>query len=270
MDAICKSGVTCSHLDVLTIKVIYPTTNSYEKESEPWIYDYQDIDFTFEEQSMRTINIQMNEERIVTDHSLFPFQKSEQTVSGLTATIPPRDELLVSYASFRRIILNAKNVYHLHNRSFFKVLDALSYVGGIFNTLLAGFFIIKLYGKSFFEMHFAFRFFKKKEANNFGFFSFLKQSIWNVLKKTGYNMEWAKGVIREDLKNTVQDMMDVVSLQHRINYLETAITVLLEPHHQKGLQLVKSKESVISQQCTKHRFRSRLISSYKKRKKKVE
>lgn len=75
MDAICKSDAVCSYLDILTIKIIYPTPNAYEKESEPWIYDYQDIDFTFEEQSMRTINIQMQEERIITDHSLFPLQK---------------------------------------------------------------------------------------------------------------------------------------------------------------------------------------------------
>jgi hypothetical protein len=29
MDALCKSGVVCSHMDVLTIKIIYPTANPY-------------------------------------------------------------------------------------------------------------------------------------------------------------------------------------------------------------------------------------------------
>jgi hypothetical protein len=95
---------------------------------------------------MRTINILMGQERIMTDYALFPFQQEINNISGLQATIPSRDELMISYESFRRIILNGKNVYHLHNRTFLKVLDALSYIGGIFNSLLAGFFIIKLYG----------------------------------------------------------------------------------------------------------------------------
>lgn len=94
-------------------------------------------------------------------------------------------------------------------------------------------------------MHFALKYFRKKETNNFGFFTFLKQSVWGGLSRVGCQLNWQKGKKREQLSRAVQDMMNVVYLQRRLEYLERAMTILLEPHHRKGLQLIKSKQETI-------------------------
>ncbi len=42
-----------------------------------------------------------------------------------------------------------------YNRTYLKLIDALAYVGGIFNSILAIFFFMGLFGRFYFEMKFA-------------------------------------------------------------------------------------------------------------------
>ena len=42
-----------------------------------------------------------------------------------------------------------------YNRSYLKLVDALAYIGGIFNSILAIFFFIEGFNRYFFEMRFA-------------------------------------------------------------------------------------------------------------------
>ena len=78
----------------------------------------------------------------------------------------------------------------VHNRRYLTVIDALSYMGGIFNALLAAFVFMKLYGEVFFEVFFAKSYFKDRDAEGFGFFSFTKQLIFNALTFVGCKPVW--------------------------------------------------------------------------------
>ena len=126
----------------------------------------------------------------------------------------------------------------MHKRSYLTVIDALSYVGGVFNALFAAFVFMKIYGEFFFEMFFAEIYFKSKEAGSFGFFAFLKQITFNVLTFVGCKPRWDLSEKREKLRQTVQNTMNVVYLQRRIDFLEKSMTVLLDRHHLKGLHLL--------------------------------
>lgn len=77
-----------------------------------------------------------------------------------------------------------------HNRSFLKLLDAVAYVGGIFTSILALFFFMGLYGRYHFEMKFAEYYFNSKEARDLGFFSWVKQTVYNALSSTPLKPEW--------------------------------------------------------------------------------
>lgn len=68
-------------------------------------------------------------------------------------------------------------------------------------------------------MDFAGRFFRKKESRNFGFFSFLKQSTYSVLCKVGLKPDWDISEKRQQLRESVGNLMDVINLQRRIEYL---------------------------------------------------
>ena len=64
------------------------------------------------------------------------------------------------------------------SRSYLKIIDVLSYVGGVFPALFAAFFFMKFFGLYFFEMTFAFRHFKCNEVkeNNFG--TYVKKTLY--------------------------------------------------------------------------------------------
>ena len=92
----------------------------------------------------------------------------------------------------------------------------LSYVGGIFNSILAGFFFMNAFGMAFIELFIAKVYFKSKAAYSFGFFSFVKQTLFNVFTACGCNLKWKNTVERNKLRDTVNTMMDVIYLQRRI------------------------------------------------------
>ena len=78
----------------------------------------------------------------------------------------------------------------VYKRSYFTILDALSYIGGIFNALLALFIFMSIYGEVFFEMFFAKVYFRANEVRSFGFVSFIQQMIFTMLKMIKCKPDW--------------------------------------------------------------------------------
>jgi hypothetical protein len=67
-----------------------------------------------------------------------------------------------------------------------KLLDVVSYIGGIFNALLALGIILSGFNRYFFEMLFAKTIFGKKTAKKVGFFNYAKIIVYNALKGTRF------------------------------------------------------------------------------------
>lgn len=63
------------------------------------------------------------------------------------------------YITFQR---STKTIYY--KRSFYKILDAFSYIGGMFQVILGAFFFMAIVGRLFFETEFAKKYFKAKEV----------------------------------------------------------------------------------------------------------
>lgn len=77
-----------------------------------------------------------------------------------------------------------------HNRSFLKLIDALAFVGGIFNSILAVFFFMAMFGRYYFEMKFAEYYFNSKEARDVGFMQWIKNCIYDALSSTPLKLNW--------------------------------------------------------------------------------
>ena len=149
--------------------------------------------------------------------------------------------------------------------SYYTLLEALSFVGGIFNTFLALFFFMTLYGEKFIEFLFAQAYFNSKAARNYGFFSFLKQTLYRSLSLCGCKPRWKYVQQRELLEKTSKKMLCVVFLQKRVEFLEKAISVLLEPHHIKGLHLAHRRtRSEFDDSIKQFDFRDRLVGYFVK------
>lgn len=131
--------------------------------------------------------VDLNQIRINTDSGIFPFQASDENTVGLESRVQlhtPTFETPGTYSGTVIISFQGTDYYTQYKRTFLKILDAFSYIGGIFNALLAAFFFMKLYGESFFEMNFAKRLFRKKEVKHYGFFGFIKQTLYKLLLNT--------------------------------------------------------------------------------------
>ena len=84
-----------------------------------------------------------------------------------------------------KIEVSGKSVTYV--RSYLKILDALSYIGGIFSSILAVFFFIEGFNRYFFEMRFSNEYFKTKETKKIDFITYLKSTTYPILKdKLGY------------------------------------------------------------------------------------
>ena len=115
-------------------------------------------------------------------------------------------------------------------------------------------------------MFFAHLYFKTQETSSFGFFAFLKQLVFNVLSALGCKPQWEFSEKRERMRDTVKNMMNVVYLQRRVDFLEKSITILLERHHLKGLHLLhRLTKKEADENFRGHGFRDRLIGYFRQR-----
>ena len=62
-------------------------------------------------------------------------------------------------------------------------MDALSYVGGIFESIIGIFSFVLIFSKILYEMRFAKKFFRTKLAKNFNFKNILQQFGYKGLQK---------------------------------------------------------------------------------------
>ena len=148
-----------------------------------------------------------------------------------------------------------------YNRTFYKLLAALSFVGGIFNSILAIFFFMTMFMRFMFEMRFAEYYFNNDEARDVGFFAWIRQAIFSVVKGTFLEPDWDVTEKRLNLRDTVNKVLDIFYLHKRIAFLEKAISVVLDRHQLKGLHLAQniSKEDS-DQKINDYKLRDRVVT----------
>ena len=88
----------------------------------------------------------------------------------------------------------------MYNRAFYKLLAALSFVGGIFSSILAIFFFMIMFTRFMFEMRFAEYYFNNDDARDVGFFSWLQQALFSVLQGTCCEPNWEVAAKRLKLR----------------------------------------------------------------------
>ena len=79
----------------------------------------------------------------------------------------------------------------MYKRTFQKLLDAISYVGGIFEAVIGMFFFMMVFGKIFYEFKFAKKYFRSGIAGKpFTLKTLIQQIFYKGLSKCGFDPEW--------------------------------------------------------------------------------
>jgi len=89
-----------------------------------------------------------------------------------------------------KIYLQSSGKSNFFNRSFLKLLDIVSFIGGLFPALVGIFFFMNALSKHVYEMKLGFYYFALKDAHNYGFFAYLKQKIYNILTTLKLKPDW--------------------------------------------------------------------------------
>lgn len=109
-------------------------------------------------------------------------------------------------------------------------------------------------------MSFASEYFRNRDTKSYTIYGLMKQAVYHILKDTRWKPDWKVAEIREEMKNSVEKVLDVTYLNKRILFLEEAISLLFEPHQIKGIHLLhtltrEENEARINQ----HKLRDRLV-----------
>ncbi len=75
-------------------------------------------------------------------------------------------------------------------RSFYKLTDALSYIGGMFQVVVGVFFFMDIVGRLFFEIELAKKCFKTKITQSFGFKESIHQLLFRFCTAINCKPEW--------------------------------------------------------------------------------
>ena len=146
------------------------------------------------------------------------------------------------------------------SRRYLKMMDVLSYVGGIFPALFGMFFFMKFFGMYFYEMTFAYQHFKCRETRYNTFGHFLKITIYQALNKLGCRPKnWIIAKRQCEINTLINKMLDINYLYKRIEFLETGLSAVLDDHQLKGVYLSQVTLKNADQQFQKHKLRERII-----------
>ena len=112
-----------------------------------------------------------------------------------------------------------------------------------------------------FEMRFAEYYFNNDAARDVGFFAWLRQGFFGLVKDTPVQPNWEKTEERGKLRDTVSKVLDIFYLHKRIAFLERALTILLDKHQLKGLHLAHNLTKEESDEKFKsYRLRERVVT----------
>jgi hypothetical protein len=133
-------------------------------------------------------------------------------------------------------------------------------VGGFFPSLFGLFVFMRYFGVFFFETTFGYRHFHDNSVKQNHLGVYLKKILYGILIKLGMDPNrWKTCRSQNKVIATVNKMLDVNYLYKRIEYLERAISVLLDEHQLKGIYLTKTSIRNANDHYKRQRIRDKVV-----------
>lgn len=143
---------------------------------------------------------------------------------------------------FLRMFFQLNNQKQYHQRSFIKIFDAISQVGGLVPIFMIVFVWLNYYALSHFEMTFIKKLHSDQKAKEYGIFYFISKFVYSVLTLFKFNLdEWIRTREYHKMHKTVNKLIDILYLYKRLEFIERALEVLLDDHQIKVLHLMRNK-----------------------------
>jgi len=181
---------------------------------------------------------------VVTDNSLMPwssyssdygFYYPQQPITSYRPNPSSR------YILFR-MFFQLNNQQQYHQRSFLKIFDAISQVGGLVPVFTLAFFWLNYYALSHFEMKFIKNLHSDQKAKEYGIFYFFSKLLYSILTFFKFSLEtWERTREYHKMHKTVNKLIDILYLHKRLEFIERALEVLFDDHQIQMLHLMRNK-----------------------------
>jgi hypothetical protein len=191
------------------------------------------------------MNGQIQQYQIDTDNSLMPYTDIQTEYITAIPSLLATKTKLVSNNIYAEVTFTKSSTTTSYTRSFNKVDDYFSYVGGLLGTTLVFFFILSSYSEKAYVMSIASELFALSEDagpspkfNMFYYFSiFIKKAV-NFVRK---DVVWAKSDLFLESLEEMEKQLSIEYLLNRINYFEEAISSILNENQLEVLYLNEKK-----------------------------
>jgi hypothetical protein len=185
-----------------------------------------------------------NQYDVETDETILPWQvysnddgvKTDDIAVGQNYRMTAGDQYFKFY-------LRKGAANYQYGRSFQKIDETLSYIGGLFGTLAIFLMFLNTYSKYCYELDFGDRIFQQKGGGSFGsqnfnFIVFIGYLFFLLLDKFGITLNWKTMRRYHQCRTECEKQLDMDLLLKKVAHFEEVSKVLLEDHHQQMLLMV--------------------------------
>lgn len=209
---------------------------------------------------------------IETDESILPYSQIKTEKGGMVTRNALKNRYTIASSESYCTFFFFKSPTSLAiTRSFQKIDEVLSYLGGLFGTIAIALFIVNVYNSYSFEMTLGGVLYRPEgesgDSSNrrYNFLYFLAQLAYSLLRHFKCAPHWPRVKQYYDCREEMLQQLDILYLLQRITHLETALSVLLEQSHLHAVHLLPKLTLRQARQARiTHRLKDRLLREKRK------
>lgn len=192
----------------------------------------------------------MEDFKITTDQSIIPFADENEETGGIVTKNCIKNRYTIdrndTEAVYSTIIIFKSPISKTIERSFQKIDEILSYIGGLFGTIAICLFLANVYNSYSFQILMGGYLFKPDDANmqkqlkKYNFLYFLLHLVYVVIDLFGCKCNWKTARLYYECRQEMTKQLDVLYLYKRVIFLQRAVSTIFSDQQLKALHLFQN------------------------------
>jgi hypothetical protein len=206
----------------------------------------------------------MEDFTITTDESIIPFATNKVETGGIVTKNCIKNHYEIDPSNpaplYSTMMFFKSPISKSIDRSFQKIDEILSYIGGLFGTIAICLFLVNIYNSYSFEILMGGYLFKpdddnmKKELKKYNFFYFLVHLVYALVSAFGRCCNWKTAKLYHECREEMTKQLDILYLYKRVVLLERGLSTLLSERQLSALHLL-DKPTLAEAKKTRRKYK---------------
>ncbi len=198
--------------------------------------------FPFTQSDGVSANFFLSSFEVTTDESIYPFEQFDSAKGGIATGPAQTINYKVRQKDYLKFYIRKSSLSLQVQRSFRKVDDTLSYIGGLFSAIVTVLFIMKKYNEISYEMEIAKNLYHYDrnvplKSDDFNFLIFLGYLIYAFFETICIKLPWKRMEVYFRSLEEVRKQMDIRLVMKKVLYSERMAIAVFDEHKAKILHL---------------------------------